>query len=168
VRPVNERRVRRPRPPAETSKLMRAVRREGTSAELLLQRAMRKARLRFKVNASDLPGSPDVVMASSRLAIFVDGDFWHGRALLEGGPKGLRQSLRSRSKAFWIDKITRNVARDREQGARLRALGWRVIRLWEKDLLDDVSRAVYSIECHIRKKRAGRPGKASGSRIHER
>ena len=75
---------------------------------------------------SKLPGKPDFVFPKPRLAVFVDGCFWHGCPKHATWPKTNR--------AFWRKKIARNRARDREVGHALRRMGWRVIRVWEHGL----------------------------------
>jgi len=71
-------------------------------------------------------GRPDFVFPARRLAVFVDGCFWHGCPRHGTMPKGNR--------SFWRAKITRNRERDREVGAELRRLGWKVLRVWEHEL----------------------------------
>jgi DNA mismatch endonuclease, patch repair protein len=105
----------------------------GTRAELALRRALWWLGLRYRVNDGRLPGRPDLVLARYRAAIFVDGDFWHGRdwetrvERLKGGSNG----------AYWVAKIAYNRERDRRNDSLLADLGWRVRRLWETDVLKD-------------------------------
>jgi DNA mismatch endonuclease (patch repair protein) len=79
-----------------------------------------------------------VVFPSLRAVVFVDGDFWHGRILIERGIDDLRASFRNERRDFWIAKITQNFERDRQNDCDLAALGWNVIRVWERDILADV------------------------------
>jgi DNA mismatch endonuclease (patch repair protein) len=116
---------------------MRAVSRRNTAAEKGLQAALRQKSLRFKTHVRILGCCPDIVFQSSRVAVFVDGDFWHGRLLVEGGANALKKSFRKKSQAFWVAKITRNAIRDRHQTNRLRRHGWCVIRFWEREILSD-------------------------------
>jgi DNA mismatch endonuclease (patch repair protein) len=100
---------------------------------MALRRALWGLGLRYRLYQSDLPGNPDVVLRRHRLAVFVDGDFWHGRDW-----ERRRERLRSGSNAdYWIAKIAYNRDRDRRNDALLRELGWRVLRLWETDVLSD-------------------------------
>lgn len=78
-------------------------------------------RLRLK-----LPGSPDLVFLSARLAVFVDGCFWHGCPL--------HHTLPAANREFWLRKVTRNQERDRRVDEELVALGWRVLRIWEHEV----------------------------------
>jgi DNA mismatch endonuclease, patch repair protein len=89
--------------------------------------------LRYRLDVSTLPGRPDIVLAKHRLVVFCDGDFWHGRNL----DARLAKLAGGHNAAYWVKKISSNVARDRGHDASLRAAGWRVIRLWEGDILRD-------------------------------
>jgi DNA mismatch endonuclease (patch repair protein) len=120
---------------AAVSRRMRAVPRKNTAAERELQIALRRCNLSFRRHIPMHGCCPDIVLRSSRVAVFVDGDFWHGRVLLEGGLKALRKSFQRASREFWVAKITRNVTRDRHQSYRLRRNGWSVMRLWERDIM---------------------------------
>src|SRR6478672_1818446 len=106
---------------------MARVKSRDTAPEKLLRRALRKAGLRFRSCDTKLPGKPDFVLSARRLAIFVDGDFWHGRqwqtrkhASLEG------QFTQSQSRDYWLAKIRRNMARDMANTAALLDKGWSV------------------------------------------
>ena len=82
------------------------------------------------MHAKDLPGKPDLVFRRQRLAVFVDGDFWHGRNW-----EKRRASLEKGHNApYWIDKIAYNIERDKRNDALLEQAGWRVLRLWETDV----------------------------------
>lgn len=120
---------------AEISAVMQRVRSKDTHPELRLSAALRRLRLHFSSHRSDLPGCPDFVFEKRRLAIFVDGDFWHGRQWrLRKLPNLASQFERGRNRDYWIQKIERTVARDRSNTRRLRRLGWSVLRIWESDL----------------------------------
>jgi len=80
-----------------------------------------------------LPGKPDVVFPRARLAVFCDGDFWHGR----DWESRLEKLQRGSNSTYWVAKIQANIERDLRHGQALRQLGWQVLRLWEKDILGD-------------------------------
>jgi DNA mismatch endonuclease, patch repair protein len=120
---------------------MRAVARRDTAPERKVQAALRAASIRFQTHVPILGCVPDLVIRSARLAVFVDGDFWHGRLLVESGAAALRRSFNS-NRAFWLAKIHRNVERDQRQTRRLRRNGWSVVRLWEGDVLREPTAAV--------------------------
>lgn len=122
--------------PAQRSALMAKVKSSGNaSTELRLVAAFRalgitgwrrSATLRFKTDKVTLKVRPDFVFPKLKLAVFVDGCFWHGCPLHATQPK--------QNANFWREKIARNQARDRLVTRRLRANGWRVLRLWEHEL----------------------------------
>jgi DNA mismatch endonuclease (patch repair protein) len=114
--------------PAERSALMSRVRGTNTLPERQLFRALRRSGVYFARHARKLPGKPDVVFRRCRLAVFVDGDFWHGRGFDRWGTK---------LAPFWQAKIERNMARDRETEIRLRSTGWTVLRVWGKEAQRD-------------------------------
>ena len=116
--------------PEKRSAVMRRVKGRDTSPELKVRRALTTLGARYRLNRKDLPGSPDIVMAGRRLAIFVHGCFWHGHDCARGSrvPKANRE--------YWTAKVARNVARDARAAADLAAAGWRVETIWECDLKD--------------------------------
>ena len=120
---------------AEISAVMQRVRSKGTAPEVRLGAALRSLKLHFSLHRSDLPGCPDFVFDSQQVVVFLDGDFWHGRQWKLRGLSSLSsQFKRCRNRSYWIEKIERNVSRDRFNSRRLRRLGWTVLRIWESDL----------------------------------
>lgn len=123
----------------DRSRLMARVRRAGTTPELALRTALHRAGLRYRLSSSlGLPGSPDIAFGRSRLAIFVDGCFWHGCPRHGTVPKT--------NTSFWMAKIIRNQQRDRQVDRSLKDLGWRVLRLWEHEVRGDMGRVCARIE----------------------
>lgn len=108
----------------------------NTSCELALRRELRLRGLRYRLNYSDLPGHPDIVFPRQRVVVFCDGDFWHGHGL----DARVARLASGHNAPYWVAKIRRNVERDREVTARLKARGWRVIRVWEKEILREPDR----------------------------
>lgn len=130
------------RPSSETaSRAKRANKKHDTKPEMLLRRALWALGLRYRKHAAHLPGKPDIVFAAARVAVFCDGDFWHGRnwAVLR------RQLLRRHNPDYWVAKIARNRRRDRGQTALLMKAGWTVLRLWETDILSDPEAAAAAV-----------------------
>jgi DNA mismatch endonuclease (patch repair protein) len=104
---------------------------------------MHRLGFRFRLATERLPGRPDFVFVRQRVAVFVDGDFWHGRQWRNRGFDSLVSHLRGiRNSAYWIRKIERNIARDRGVNRRLRAAGWRVVRVWESELKKTPERCI--------------------------
>lgn len=108
---------------------MRATPRHDTPAELALRRELRRLGLRFTVNKPVLAGSrrtADIVFRRAKVALFVDGCFWHGCPLHGSLPK-------KTNRKWWQEKILGNQKRDRDTNQKLRQAGWRTIRAWEHD-----------------------------------
>jgi DNA mismatch endonuclease (patch repair protein) len=116
--------------PAQRRKCMQSVRTRGTGIERIVGSALHQRGYRFRKNVRSLPGSPDLVLARYRVAIFVDGDFWHGYRF------PLWQHTVSQ---FWVEKIEKNRRRDQRSFRRLRKAGWRVLRIWEHEIEHDLS-----------------------------
>jgi DNA mismatch endonuclease (patch repair protein) len=127
------------RAPEVTHKIMSAVKSKNTRPELALRRALWSQRLRYRVNVRTLPGKPDIVFTRAKIAIFCDGDFWHGHNWVFRGLPSFEAEL-ERYSQFWRDKILGNIKRDKENTARLEADGWSVIRLWESDIKADIQK----------------------------
>ena len=117
---------------------MAKVRNKDSRAELALRRALHAAGLRYRLHAPDVLGRPDLVIRSRRLAVFVDGDLWHGNPdeVRRRGRASLAELFPTRTE-WWVAKIERTMQRDREVTAALRDQGWTVLRLWEHDVLRD-------------------------------
>lgn len=122
------------RPASESaSKSKRNNRKTRTKHELLLFKELKRLRLSFRTNPSNLPGKPDFVFRSAKVVVFCDGDFWHGRNW-----RSLRHKLSNGSNpTYWIAKIRSNIRRDLRQTELLKAQGWLVIRVWETDITCD-------------------------------
>ncbi len=123
------------------SATMRRNRRDGGRAERVLRSMLWAAGVRYRLHSVDLPGRPDIVVRSNRLVVFCDGDFWHGRNWVARR----RMLKRGSNSAYWVAKIKGNRERDRLQMRALIRGGWRVIRLWETDVLSDPTAAVRAI-----------------------
>jgi DNA mismatch endonuclease, patch repair protein len=102
-----------------------------TRCEIALRSALWRLGLRYRLNVREMVGCPDIAFPAKKIAIFCDGDFWHGRNLAMRTRK-LRQGHNA---DYWIAKIHRNVARDRAQNTKLESDGWLVLRYWETDIL---------------------------------
>ena len=124
------------------SKVMRSNRAKNTRPEVALRSVLSVRGLRFRTHSSHLPGRPDIVFNTQRLAVFCDGDFWHGRNWKKR--KGVLAAGANAS--YWVRKIESNRVRDRRQSARLRRLGWVVIRFWEGEILSDAERVASKIQ----------------------
>lgn len=112
----------------QRSELMSRIRSTNSKPEVALRKALWHFGYRYRCHDRLLPGKPDLVFAKQKIAVFVDGDFWHGYDW-----RHKRENIK-RNAAFWIPKIERNMQRDREVTAQLESLGWRVVRIWEHEL----------------------------------
>jgi len=113
-----------------SSRAKRRNRCQDTAPELLLRRELWRMGLRYRKNVATLPGKPDVVFAGIKLAVFCDGDFWHGRDWTSRRAK----LERGTNATYWLAKIATNMERDRRVTDLLERDGWHVIRLWETDI----------------------------------
>ena len=125
------------RDPAITSKIMSAVKAKDTRPEIALRKALWQRGLRYRVNYGKLPGKPDIVFTKAKVAVFCDGDYWHGHNWALRGLSSFEEEL-SRYSEFWANKLRRNVQRDEEVNRQLAEIGWRVVRIWESDIVRDV------------------------------
>jgi DNA mismatch endonuclease (patch repair protein) len=107
------------------SAVMARVRSQNTSPEIAVRKALHALGLRFRLHSRNLPGSPDIVLARHRTAVFVHGCFWHSHA----GCK--RARMPATNIDYWRSKLDRNQARDRQAQTALEQLGWRVVVIWE-------------------------------------
>lgn len=111
----------------QRSRNMAAVRGRDTAAELRVRSLLHSLGLRFRVHKAGLPGTPDIVLKRHHVVVMVHGCFWHGHSCKRGKPP-------SSNTEFWLPKLERNRQRDAEQKRALRALGWRVLVVWECEI----------------------------------
>jgi DNA mismatch endonuclease (patch repair protein) len=126
---------------------MAGVRGRDTNPELALRRALHAAGLRYRVHPSDVTGCPDIVNRSRRVAVFVDGDFWHAnpREWERRGYRSMADQFPVSKRDRWVAKLQRNIQRDREVTDALRADGWAVLRYWESEIRRDLASVVEEI-----------------------
>ena len=116
--------------------------RGNKQTELALALLLRAGGIKGWRRHQDVFGRPDFIFRSERLAVFVDGCFWHGC------PKHSNTPVNNR--AFWVKKLTANKVRDRLVTRTLRAQGWRVLRIWEHDLLKNPTTCMRKIQFLLR------------------
>ncbi|TDU43178.1 T/G mismatch-specific endonuclease [Gelidibacter sediminis] len=121
------------------SKIMSRIRGKNTKPELLLRKALWSKNIRYRIDSKTLPGKPDISIKKYKLAIFIDGEFWHGYNWDER-----KDSIKSNRK-FWIPKIERNMQRDRQVNQELVEMGYTVFRFWTKEIFNDLDRCVNDI-----------------------
>ena len=148
-----------PASPTSTAAARGASKKKNTKCELVLRKRLWAAGLRYRVDERDLPGRPDVLFAGPRVAVFCDGDFWHGREL----QARLSKLGAGHNSAYWTAKIKRNVERDLRNTAALEADGWIVIRLWETDILKHPERATERVIEAVKGRRGGAQSRSATS-----
>lgn len=120
---------------AQTTRIMRTVHSSGTGPEVALELALQGEGIAFETQASFLPGRPDIVIPGQKLALFVDGDFWHGGQWRQRGLRSLEDQFSAqKGGAYWLKKIRGNVDRDLRSTASLLREGWNVMRFWASDI----------------------------------
>lgn len=122
----------------ERSAQMARVRGRDTKPEMRVRRALHAAGLRYRLHAKGLPGRPDLILPSRRVAVFVHGCFWHRHP----DPDCKLARLPKSRLDFWLPKLEGNRARDDRNKAALEKLGWKVVEIWECQIKDDELRAV--------------------------
>lgn len=128
--------------PSQRHKNMASIKSKDTSIEKTLRSALWSKGYRYRKNDRSLPGSPDIVLTKYRIAIFCDGEFFHGKdwevlkPRLEAGG----------NKEYWIKKISRNMERDEEINKKLLYMDWTVIRFWGREILKNTELCIRVIE----------------------
>lgn len=123
-------------------KNMQNIRAKDTEIEVILRRALWKKGYRYRKNYCKLPGKPDIILTKYKIAIFCDGEFFHGKDW-----NMLKAKLeKSNNSKFWIDKISRNIERDEEINKKLIYGGWTVIRFWGKEIKNHTDECVKVVE----------------------
>ncbi len=122
---------------------MSKIRGKNTKPELLFRRALWKKNVRYRVDSKQLPGRPDLSIEKYKLAVFIDGEFWHGYNWNERKVK-----LKS-NRNFWIPKIERNMQRDRQVNQKLEDLGFTVFRFWESEIKTNLKTCINDVMVYL-------------------
>lgn len=120
----------------QISYTMSHIRSKDSKIEVKLRKAVWHKGIRYRKNYKELPGKPDIALTKFKIAIFCDGEFWHGK---NWGEKKEKLSLH---KNYWVNKIELIINRDIQVNQRLEALGWQVVRFWGDDIEKDVDGCV--------------------------
>ena len=118
---------------ATRSRVMASVHSKNTKPEMRVRSTAHRLGYRFRLHWKDLPGKPDLVFPSRRVALFVHGCFWHGHDCKHGSRKP------TTNQDYWNEKIKRNMERDTRVQDELTAIGWKPIVIWECQLDDELS-----------------------------
>jgi len=119
------------------SEIMSKIRSKNTKIESLIFKALRRKKIYFQKHYKKIHGCPDIALPKKKKAIFIDGDFWHG--------KNLKELERRLPKKYWREKIKLNVLRDKKNRKELKKQGWQVLRVWEEDIIKDTPRSIEKI-----------------------
>jgi len=122
---------------------MSKIRNRNSKPELVLRKALWSKNIRFRLHDKSLPGTPDIVIKKYKLAIFVDGEFWHGFDW-----KNKSDTIKS-NRLFWIPKIERNMQKDIRVNRALRDMDYVVFRFWTKDILKNLPTILNQIELFL-------------------
>jgi len=126
---------------------MSKIRGKNSVPELLLRKALWAKNIRFRIHREDLPGRPDLVIDKYQLAVFVDGDFWHGYEWKTRKPKI--------NQGFWVPKIERNMQRDRFVTKSLTEMGFTVMRFWEHEVKENLKACVNQVMLYVESAKHG-------------
>ena len=107
---------------------MSKIRSKNTKAEKLIFGELRKRGIYFKKHYGRVAGKPDIALPRKKLAVFIDGDFWHGWQF--------KKNKCRLPKKYWLKKIEQNMARDKKNKAVLKREGWKVLRVWEHEVME--------------------------------
>lgn len=121
---------------------MSRIKGKDTSIEVTLRKALWHKGYRYRKNYKKLPGAPDIVLTKYKIVIFCDGEFFHGKDWEVLKPK----LEKGKNPDYWVEKIQRNIARDKEKNQELLFEGWTVIHFWGKDILKNTEECVRGIE----------------------
>ena len=128
----------------QRSRNMARIKSTNTKPERMLRLALWHRGIRYRKNWRKLPGTPDIAITKYKIAIFVDGDFWHAR-----GHEQAPGEQVGTNKEFWQKKLARNVERDKEVNDQLTQAGWLVLRFWETDIKKDIGAAMDKIQSYL-------------------
>ena len=123
---------------------MQHIRSKDTKAEIKLRKALWNKGIRYRKNYKMLPGKPDIAITKHRIAVFIDGDFWHARNHQDSPGEQIGSH-----KEFWVKKLKRNVERDKEVNEVLTGEGWIVLRYWESDVNKNIGQCITEIISYI-------------------
>jgi len=134
--------------PKQRHKCMSRIKNKNTSIEILLRKALWREGIRYRKNLATLPGKPDIAITKYKIAIFCDGELWHGRNW------NTNKNTIKTNRNYWIPKIEKNIQRDIRNEFDLRNLGWTVLRFWGKDIeknlincISEIKEIIYEKKC---------------------
>jgi len=128
--------------PEKRSKIMASIKGKDTKIEILLRKALWREGIRgYRLNVN-LPGKPDIVFPKYKIAIFCDGDFWHGKEF---------NQWKNRLTPYWREKIENNILRDKKNDELLSNDNWVILHFWEKQIIDETKNCINTIKQRLGK-----------------
>lgn len=128
--------------PEQRRKNMQHIKSDNTKIEVKLRKALWKKGIRYRKNYKELPGKPDIAITKYKIAIFCDGEFFHGKDWEVMRPR----LAKGNNSEYWISKISKNRIRDDNVNKELLFMGWTVIRFWGTDILKHTDECIKAIE----------------------
>jgi DNA mismatch endonuclease (patch repair protein) len=129
----------------QRSYCMACIKGKDTGLEVRVRSALHKRGFRFRKHVKELPGKPDIAFINAQVAVFLDGDFWHGYRF---------PTWKKKMSKFWKIKISKNRERDDRNQRKLRKIGWMVIRLWQHEIEKDLEKCIKLIESSVRRRQS--------------
>lgn len=128
----------------QRSHIMKCIRSKDTKPEIMLRKSLWHMGIRYRKNYHGLPGTPDIVLLRRKIAIFVDGDFWHAKGHQDSPGE---QIISNRE--YWVPKLARNVERDKDINDALLEEGWLVLRFWDSEIKKDLPSVLEKIKSYL-------------------
>lgn len=122
------------------SEVMKKIKGKNTKPEKILRSALFRKGYRFRIHRKDLPGNPDIVFPKYKTAVFVHGCFWHFHEDCREG------RIPSTNTAFWNNKLSKNIERDKRNINALEEAGWRVLVIWECEIEKNIEKVIHEFE----------------------
>jgi DNA mismatch endonuclease (patch repair protein) len=136
--------------PEQRHTVMSHIKSNNTSIEILLRKALWHESIRYRINLKTLPGKPDIAITKYKIAIFCDGEFWHGKNW-----EAKKKSIKT-NRDYWIPKIERTIMRDNDNERKLQNMGWMVLRFWGDEIkknlqgcIDEIKEVIFEIATDI-------------------
>lgn len=133
--------------PEQRHKNMQHIRNKDSDIEIILRKELWRRGLRYRKNVKNIIGCPDIAFRAIKIAVFCDSEFWHGHDW-----ENRKFDIKS-NREFWINKIERNIMRDKEVNKSLESDGWIVLRFWGKDIKKNLSECADTIERSVKERR---------------
>ena len=126
--------------PEQRHKCMSRIKSKDTSIEVLLRKALWHEGIRYRKNLKSLPGKPDIAITRHKIAVFCDGELWHGKDW-----ENTKDTIKT-NRDFWIPKIEKNIKKDNINEKTLESMGWIVLRFWGRDIKKNIADCVNEIK----------------------